>query len=374
MALWLESKSPRLYSELLCPEEIRDYLQHTTQSAHPPHLLISGPPGCGKTAMHRLICRQLLGKSWTSTSHVLQARNIVRREGAMANFESFLRPQGSGSEDTLASRTSLDSFQLIQYDQQTDDPAPAGKESDHGDVRPISRVLVIEDADYLTRAMQAYLRRMMEKTSQNARFIFTASTPSRVIEALRSRTVHVRIPTLTSKQIEERLQEIAEQEDCKPTSGILGDIAHVCSGNLRRAIFLTDILNQRQLLGDRKNVQLLASNVVQREIQLMIELAMRGQVIVWDWQKKDNRNVRVLKGAMGKLDDIMAAHHLSAAEVVGKIHEFLIKGRSHFDINTLDIIMDALARCDVALQHGSKGRIHLEALFFSIADAMTLST
>ena len=106
----------------------------------------------------------------------------------------------------------------------------------------------------------------------------------------------------------------------------------------------------------------------------MIELAMRGQVIVWDWQKKDNRNVRVLKGAMGKLDDIMAAHHLSAAEVVGKIHEFLIKGRSHFDINTLDIIMDALARCDVALQHGSKGRIHLEALFFSIADAMTPST
>ncbi|MEK9731412.1 MAG: hypothetical protein VW230_06605 [Candidatus Poseidoniales archaeon] len=370
MASWLESKAPRLYSDLLCPQEICDYLQHVTTTSEPPHLLISGPSGCGKTAIHRLVCRQVLGPSWKSTSHVLQARNIVRKEGAMANFEAFLRPAGSQSGDTLASRTSLDSFQLLEYEESASSPPPAGAELEIGDHRPISRILIIEDADFLTRGMQAYLRRMMEKTSINARFIFTATTPSRVIDALRSRTYHIRLPPLTSHQIEQRLEEITSQEKCQVTKGILGDIAHVSNGNLRKAIFLTDALRHHGHLDDRKKVQLVASNIVSREIQLMVEEAMRSRIAEWKWERKDNKNTLEFKGAMSMLDKIMAKHYLSAEDVVEHIHSFLVRGRTHFDIDTMDVLMNAIAQCDVSLRRGSKGRIHLESLFFTIAETV----
>ena len=100
--------------------------------ANPPHLLLSGPPGSGKTAAWHLIVRQVLGPSWRSTTHVLQAKDLVKSAGAMAAFESFLRPGGKNSSDTLASRTSLDAFDSTFSQVSADDVAPAGRESQRG--------------------------------------------------------------------------------------------------------------------------------------------------------------------------------------------------------------------------------------------------
>ena len=64
-----------------------------------------------------------------------------------------------------------------------------GSEIDIEDGRiPISRLIIIEDADHLGMKRQAYLRRMMEKSGKTSRFILVARSPSRIIDALRSRT------------------------------------------------------------------------------------------------------------------------------------------------------------------------------------------
>ena len=66
----------------------------------------------------------------------------------MAFFEDFLRPSGS-DRDTLAGRTSLDAFDRGISEKRSEEPAPAGEELEMkpGQV-PISRLIVIEDADY----------------------------------------------------------------------------------------------------------------------------------------------------------------------------------------------------------------------------------
>ena len=143
----------------------------------------------------------------------------------MARFESFLRPEGVGSEDTLAGRTSLDAFDHNISASADRSPPPAGEESpapSSGTFAAVSRIIVIEDADYLGHARQSYLRRMMEDSSRSARFIFTTHTPSRIIEALRSRTQHVRMPSLTRLMIEQRLENIAVAESLQPVQGVLG--------------------------------------------------------------------------------------------------------------------------------------------------------
>ena len=142
---------------------------------------------------------------------------------------------------------------------------------------------------------------MMEESSRSARFLFTTHTPSRIIEALRSRTQHVRMPSLTRLMIEQRLEAIATEEQLVPASGVLGDIAHVASGNLRKSIFTLQLLAQRNLLGERKNIQLLMANSSRREVQLVMEEALRGRVHDWKWERQGEKNTRVLEGRHGSI-------------------------------------------------------------------------
>ena len=371
MTVWLEQYKPVLFDDLLTSANVIDALKHLSLQANPPHLLLSGPTGCGKTASHQLVCRQVLGPSWRSTTHILQARDLDKTSGAMAKFEAFLRPEGAGSEDTLAGRTSLDAFDHNISASLSTSPPPAGEESsspEAGNLAAVSRIIIIEDADYLGRARQSYLRRMMEESSRSARFIFTTHTPSRIIEALRSRTQHVRMPSLSRLMIEQRLEAISQLESLNPAMGVLGDIAHVANGNLRKAIFTLQLLAQRSLLDDRKNIQLLMANSSRREIQLVLEEALRGRVHDWKWEKRGEKNARVLKGAMGALDQMMNNHDLDGRGVVDRLHHFLVAGRTHYPDPLLAELLNAVSRCDMRLQRSAQQRIQLEELLHRIAE------
>ena len=370
MSSWLAEKAPLLFEDLLLPETVQTNIQQTSLQANPPHLLLSGPAGVGKTAAWRLMARQVLGPTWEARTHILQARDLARTSGAMAKFEEFLRPEGSGSEDTLAGRTSLDAFDSNFSSTSSNTPPPAGKECVHnsGERAPVSRLIVIEDADYLGTIRQSYLRRMMEVSSGSARFIFTAHTPSRIIEALRSRTQHIRFPKIPRSEIERRLLEIVKEENLSPVRGIIGDISHVSSGNLRKAIFITELLALRELLGDRKNLQNLLAATSLREVQHVLEEALRNRVHDWRWEKEGNKNKRVLKGAMGVLDQVMAENSLEAEDIVVNFHHVLTEGRLHLDEEVLSEILLALSVCDVALHRSMQGRIELERFLFEVAE------
>ena len=129
MASWLESYAPRRFDELAMDVTIQKNLEKVALQANPPHIILAGPPGVGKTAAWRLLARQMLGPSWKSTAHVLQARDLAKTAGAMKKFEEFLRPEGKSSKDTLAGRSSLDSFDAnLTVADKTDIP-PAGVEN-----------------------------------------------------------------------------------------------------------------------------------------------------------------------------------------------------------------------------------------------------
>ena len=371
MSVWLEQYKPVLFDDLLTSQPVIDALKHLSLQANPPHLLLSGPTGCGKTAALQLVCRQVLGPSWRATTHVLQARDIDKTSGAMAKFEAFLRPEGAGSEDTLAGRTSLDAFDHNISANADATPPPAGEESkppEAGTLAAVSRIIIIEDADYLGHARQSYLRRMMEESSRSARFLFTTHTPSRIIEALRSRTQHVRMPSLTRLMIEQRLESIASDEQLTPAPGVLGDIAHVANGNLRKSIFTLQLLAQRNLLGERTNIQLLMANSSRREVQLVMEEALRGRVHEWKWERQGEKNTRVLKGAMGALDSMMATHDLDGRAVVDRLHHFLVAGRTHYPEDLLAALLNAVSSCDMRLQRSAQQRIQLEELLHQISE------
>ena len=371
MSSWLATKAPVRFDELLLPDAVKSTIERTAIQANPPHLLLSGPPGVGKTAAWRLIARQVLGPAWEARTHVLQARDLARTSGAMSKFEEFLRPEGSSSSDTLAGRTSLDAYDATFSGTAATTPAPAGKESTPATYQgraPVSRLIVIEDADYLGTIRQSYLRRMMESASGSARFMFTTHTPSRVIEALRSRTQHIRLPPPSRKEIEGCLATIVEEEQMDVARGVLGDISHIANGNLRKAIFVTELLGHRSMLGDRKNLQHLMTATSVKEMQRVLEEALRNRVHDWRWEKKGMKNSRVLKGAMGALDQVMGENNLEPEDVVIHFHRLLTAGRMQLEEHLLTELLVELAKCDVALHKSTQGRIELERFLLNAAE------
>lgn len=371
MSSWLATKAPVRFDELLLPDAVKSTIERTAVQANPPHLLLSGPPGVGKTAAWRLIARQVLGPAWEARTHVLQARDLARTSGAMSKFEEFLRPEGSSSSDTLAGRTSLDAYDATFSGTAATTPAPAGKESTpatHQGRAPVSRLIVIEDADHLGTIRQSYLRRMMESASGSARFMFTTHTPSRVIEALRSRTQHIRLPPPSRKEIEGRLATIVEEEQMDVARGVLGDVSHIANGNLRKAIFVTELLGHRSMLGDRKNLQHLMTATSVKEMQRVLEEALRNRVHDWRWEKKGMKNSRVLKGAMGALDQVMGENNLEPEDVVIHFHRLLTAGRMQLEEHLLTELLVELAKCDVALHKSTQGRIELERFLLNAAE------
>ena len=365
----LSIHAPKRFDQLAVPQKIRDQFIRASLSGDPPHLLITGPAGVGKTAAWRLVARQVLGPGWKSTCHVLQARDLSRQAGAMKKFEEFLRPSGQKSTDTLASRTSLDAFDRNMWEGDVGE-APCGEETKVEFGRaPVSRLIVIEDADHLGSRRQPYLRRMMESESHTTRFIFTARAPSRIIDALRSRMQHIRIPPIEMEEIESTVEKVASLEEIDLAEGMSGDIAHVANGNLRKALFTTELLARRGMTGTRNRLYDVVSASTLQHARRMIELALRGKVIEWRWEKKGGRNVKTLEGAMGQLDEMMGVHALDAEDVVHQIHMELTGNRLMLPPELRNEMLDALSTCDVALRGTIHPRIQIEHFLHEISQS-----
>ena len=369
MASWLETDSPTSFDELAVPEQVRQTIVSSSISIDPPHLLITGPAGVGKTASWRLFARQLLGPGWKSTTHVLQARDLARKRGAMSSFEEFLRPGGT-EKDTLAGRTSLDAFDRGISLNPHETIAPAGSETEaHDGIVPVSRLIVIEDADYLGHIRQAYLRRMMEKVGGASRFVLVARAPSRIIDALRSRSQMIRIPSTDRETITKTLSDIAEKNGCITADGVIEDISYISEGNLKKAIFTLEMLDSRGLASDRSSVHKMVQASTLQAGRRLVELAIRGKVVEWKWENLRGRNKKVLSGAMAEIDNLMNHHGLDSTDLVSQIHSVIIGRRLSIPQSLRYEILDALSECDVGLQSSTYPRIHFERFLHRTAIA-----
>ena len=346
---WLVRYRPTSFDDLIAPKSIRTQLVSGALSESPPHLLISGPPGCGKTTAWLMFVRQVLGPSWKGTTHIHQARDNARGK-ATATFTEFLQPHGEGGQ-SLAGKMSLSAFDRNFLTTQGP-PPPAGFESANGGSgeRPISRIIVIEDADYLGHRIQPMLRRMMEQDSRTTRFVMTCRAPSRMIDALRSRLVHLRLPPIPKKDIRERLSRIFVQEDKVVDEAVLDDIIHVAQGDLRRALLIAEVIAAKGWLNDRELVQQYLLNTKELDGHKVLQQALKGRTHAVEKMAAGRMKVERLVGAMGVIDDWLYEKGLEPSEVVHRLHLALVASGMMLTPSLQDELLSALSRMD--------GRVH----------------
>ena len=144
--LWVEKYRPKDIDGYVFRDEAqRDQVKQWIKEASIPHLLFSGAAGIGKTTLAKILINAL----GVDTYDVLEIN--ASRENNVDNV-----------------RNNITSFVSTM---------PFGA----------FKIVLLDEADYLSPNAQAALRGVMEEYSQTARFILTCNYPHKIIPALHSR-------------------------------------------------------------------------------------------------------------------------------------------------------------------------------------------
>ena len=207
------------------------------QSGDFPHLLVYGPSGAGKKTRIITTLRELYGpgvekikidsRVFQTTSNRKLDFNIVA-----SVYHLEITPSDVGTFDRVVIQ---DLLKEVAQTQQVDQSA-----------RQRFKVVVINEADHLTRDAQAALRRTMEKYSPNLRLVLLANSTANIIAPIRSRTLLVRVAAPTKADICKILEKVGALEGWPEAKGLNVRIANDCGRNLRRALLMFEAVHAQK--------------------------------------------------------------------------------------------------------------------------------
>jgi replication factor C subunit 3/5 len=102
------------------------------------------------------------------------------------------------------------------------------------------KVVLLSEVDRLSKEAQAALRRTMEKYSASCRLILVATSPSKVIEPVRSRCLGVRVSAPTQQEIMAVLTATCAKEGLSLPLPVAAKVAAQSGRNLRRALLMLE--------------------------------------------------------------------------------------------------------------------------------------
>jgi len=104
------------------------------------------------------------------------------------------------------------------------------------------KVVIINEADGLSRDAQSALRRTMEKFTANLRVILCANSTAKIIGPIRSRCLLLRVGAPRQEEIEKVLHKIAEKDSIDLPQHVSKLLSMISLGNLRRALLSLEAL------------------------------------------------------------------------------------------------------------------------------------
>ncbi|KAI0558130.1 Replication factor C [Gracilaria domingensis] len=214
--LWVEKYRPRAVADVAHQEEVVATLQKAVKEpagrGDLPHLLLYGPPGTGKTSTALALCRDLFGPQHYRTR--------------------VLELNASDERGIKVVRDKIKVFAQIAVSSNVSTKASDGKSYPC----PPYKVVILDEADAITRDAQTALRRTMEAYSRVTRFIIICNYISRIIGPLASRCAKFRFNPLPLEAMKGHLQKIAKAEHVKVSDETLESLVEASEGDLRKAI------------------------------------------------------------------------------------------------------------------------------------------
>lgn len=202
---WVEKYKPKKFNELLSHENIINTIKKNINAL--PHLIFFGPPGCGKSTLVNIIINHIYEKK-DIRSNILSLNASDERGINTVRFKI----------KDFAQKAVVGSYQF--------------------------KIIILDEADSLTYEAQNALRRIMEIYSKTTRFVFICNYKNKIIDAIMSRCSIFKFNKISSNILNEKLYEIAENENMKNYKEYIPHITKISNGDMRNSIIVLETVSK----------------------------------------------------------------------------------------------------------------------------------
>ncbi|KAH9975970.1 P-loop containing nucleoside triphosphate hydrolase protein [Lactifluus volemus] len=301
---WVEKYRPVTLDDVVSHKDITGTIERFIEKNRLPHLLFYGPPGTGKTSTIIAVARRIYGPTFRKQILELNASDDRGIDVVREQIKQFAETR------TLFSK----GFKLI----------------------------ILDEADMMTTAAQAALRRIIEQYTKNVRFCIICNYVNKIIPAIQS-------------QVEKRLTHVVESENVNLTEDGKAALLKLSKGDMRRAL---NVLQACHAAYDRigeTEVYTCTGSPHPSDIEAIVNSMLTDEFTT------SHQMITALKTDRGlALQDLLAG----AYEYIDTI-EFPPAARVY--------LLDQLATTEYRLSAGASEKIQLTALLGAFKNAVELT-
>ncbi len=214
---WVDKYRPKVLTDIVGNDIIINQLKEIAKNGNLPNMILSGPPGTGKTTTVLALARELLGDQFKIAVIELNASDERGIDTVRDKIKSF-------------------ASQKI--------PLPEGRH----------KIIILDEADSMTETAQQALRVIISDSSQTTRFVFACNDSEKLIAPIQSRCIILRYSKLETKDIKKNILRVIQEEkllyDEEGLTSLIstseGDMRYALN-NLQSTVFGFGILNKDNL-------------------------------------------------------------------------------------------------------------------------------
>lgn len=316
MGPWVEKYRPTNLSDVAAHKDIVDTIDRLTGENRLPHLLLYGPPGTGKTSTILAVARKLYGAQFQNMILELNASDDRGIDVVRNQIQDFA------------------SMQSISFGAKLN-----------------VKLIILDEADAMTKDAQFSLRRIIEKYTKSTRFCLICNYVSKIIPALQSRCTRFRFAPLEPIHVTERLRFIIKEEGLTVTEGGVKAVVRLAAGDMRKAL---NILQSTQMASPHvteEAVYQCTGNPMPKDVQAICHWLLNESFTT------AYENIQEMKSNKG----------LALVDIVKELLAFV------FEISmppeTRAQVVEALADIEYRLAFGTSEKLQLGALISAFTHA-----